>query len=112
MASRYSTQNVLRSLGFSQNLQQVDFFFNSNTRLKFVCGVKASEVTKKELCERLGIGWVFAESFSSPSDLWGQVLKYWAEEDWKGRKEKKKLEEEKAKDIRWGGSVISELTIN
>ena len=56
MASRYSTQNVLRSLGFSQNLQQVDFFFNSNTRLKFVCGVKASEVTKKELCERLGIG--------------------------------------------------------
>ena len=56
MASRYSTQNVLRSLGFSQNFHQVDFFFNSNTRLKFVCGVKATEVTKKELCERLGIG--------------------------------------------------------
>ena len=93
MASRYSTQNVLRSLGFSQNFHQVDFFFNSNTRLKFVCGVKASEVTKKELCERLGIGWVFAESFSSPSEA-----KYWNTEQKKTeRAEKKKRSWKKRK---------------
>ena len=85
MASRYSIQNVLRSLGFSQNFHEVDFFFNSNTRLKFVCGLKASEVTKKGLCERLGIGWVFAESFSSPSEA-----RYWNTEQKKTEREEKK----------------------